>query len=303
MFSENRFGALTWAKRSALKWIAITGMALAASTAGAVVIPNAGVDTVFSIGKFQIQFDDGTLFTSGYLIDNATKIGRSDTFSHGDGTDLFDLHDVAHPNGADICTAGTTNTCTAFGAPVVDGDFTKVPAGFQGPAGTTEVHTAILDLTLKNDPNFPTIIVSLNPAFRSIGEVESLNTPAGEFPAQSFFNVFVNVTVAGIGTFYNLGTDPLLIEGTNLLGFPPSVVYLHEKVSPVDLYTDTPGGPVHVGKLLRAAHGVEVDIATFDAATRDYWVPEIDAVSGTGALSLMAGALALAGERRRRKAA
>lgn len=47
--------------------------------------------------------------------------------------------------------------------------------------------------------------------------------------------------------------------------------------------------------------GWDAQVQLLETTTPPTGVPEIDAISGTGALTLMAGALALAGERRRRR--
>ena len=54
----------------------------------------------------------------------------------------------------------------------------------------------------------------------SIGEVQSLSgtqNPANDFPAQSFFDIFVDVTIPTAGTFYNSASS-ITTYGTNLTG-------------------------------------------------------------------------------------
>lgn len=75
------------------------------------------------------------------------------------------------------------------------------------------------------------------------------------------------------------------------------------------LYTAFTGGAVDFTQVTQfsisvngtdAGNGVDLQLDLV-GTTHDNVVPEIDAISGTGALTLMAGALALAGERRRRR--
>ena len=60
-----------------------------------------------------------------------------------------------------------------------------------------------------------------------------LVSPAIDFPAKSFFDVFVDVNIGFSGAMggssidlYN--TTPLLVENNNLTGFPPNVIYTHD---------------------------------------------------------------------------
>ena len=116
----------------------------------------------------------------------------------------------------------------------------------------------------------------------SVGEVESLSgnsgDPAQDFPANSFFDVFVEVDVPALGGFPNVelvNVDPLLVESASITSFPPRVLYIHGNSSAVPLYfyADIPAFGIHRGDLFGqldlAGHGVgfrESDVAEFEAA-------------------------------------
>ena len=53
----------------------------------------------------------------------------------------------------------------------------------------------------------------------------SSGKPNKDFSARSYFDVYVDVDLPGLGTLYN--KDPLLIENDLISGFPPTVVYIH----------------------------------------------------------------------------
>src|SRR5438552_431557 len=109
--------------------------------------PPAGDDVELSIGIFRVvvepAFWDLMLGYPGYdvvnglhrlvsptLVDNATRIGRSAVHRDGDAADL---------GGTPVGTAGTI---------ISDASFSRLPPGFQGPAGTLEVHTELRSLNL-----------------------------------------------------------------------------------------------------------------------------------------------------------
>jgi len=212
-----------------------------------------GQETTSSLGIFRIVvnptfqgmmagypgYDGAGRLTSPVLNDPTTLIGRSAVHQHGDASDASGL-----PVGA----AGTI---------VSDANFTEQPPGFQGPLYTHEVHTEIRKLNMTGGSAAVRAGTSAPGAPISPGEVQSLSGASGnsalDFPAQSFFDIFVEVDLPAGGsflgaTFYN--DRALLVRNTNLTSFPPPVVYMHESSSAVPIRFKTTGpGPWIAGDL------------------------------------------------------
>lgn len=169
------------------------------------------------------------------------------------------------------------------------------PSFAEGPDGTREVHTFIESIHLTGS-GFEVKAghqAPLRPI--SAGEVESLSgnsgDPTQDFPANSFFDVFVQVDVPSLGGFPKIelvNVDPLLVQSTSITAFPPTVLYIHGNSSAVPLYfnTDILAIGVHrgdlFGQLTLAGHGVgftEADVAEFEAA-------EMEAETHNGRLPL-----------------
>ena len=141
-------------------------------------------------------------------------------------------------------------------------------------------------------PDYPMVIAgpAQGVVLPSIGIVHSIATgglPANDFPARSFFNIYVEVNLpaitgtrsAGMGIFptspsfplgamvlYNDCDSPLVIQNLNISSNPPSVVYIHGSTPAVAMrfkYTN-PGywtaGQV-AGMLTLAGHGVGLGCA------------------------------------------
>jgi hypothetical protein len=253
------------------------GSALYVSDAGAGVIyriapgfPPQGDDRTSSLGLFEIvvreEFEplldefpgydpDANTLRSPTLFDRDTIIGRSEP--HEDGS-------PADEGGTAVGTAGTA---------VADVDFVLRRDGFEGPPGTREVHTEIRRLTMTDDRLGIAIRAGTGWDLRaSPGEVESRSGASGDpnrdFPAQSFFNVFVEVDIPLLGgtplaTLYN--EEPLLVESDDLTGFPPRVLYTHGNSSPVPvLFREDNLGTWNAGDvfgwMVLAGHGVDFDI-------------------------------------------
>ncbi|HWR83528.1 MAG TPA: hypothetical protein VN285_09510 [Candidatus Deferrimicrobium sp.] len=194
-------------------------------------------------------YDGATPFrlTSSVLFDGATIIGRSNPHTHGSPAD----------GGT---TVGSANPVT-----VGDGHFTVVPLGFQGPTGRTEIHTAVASMVMTSP-------IALGPMIRAghalglplcPGEVES---KAGtDLPGQSFFDVFVEVTIPQLGTpptdAIVTNSTALLIVNDSLDSLPPTVVYIHDNSTavPVSFANSNPGywnaGDL-LGYLVLAGHGI-----------------------------------------------
>jgi hypothetical protein len=116
---------------------------------------------------------------------------------------------------------------------------------------------------------------------RSIGIVQQINNGgANDFPGQSFFDIFVELTLPPIpGTvantdfptngavLYNDASDPLLVENLDVTNLPPQVTYYHGNTTAVPVlfkYNNPPywaAGDV-LGYLTLAGHGVFTNTVT-----------------------------------------
>lgn len=268
--------------------------------------PGGGDDNTDSMGRFKIVvnpafqplmagypgYDGAGRLTSPVLYDGATVIGRSGVHGHGDAVDT---------GGATVGTAGTV---------VSDGSFAVQPSGFQGPTYTREVHTEVRYLNM-NDGAGSAVRAGTAAPGRPVspGEVQSLSgasgNPALDFPASSFFDIFVEVDLPAFGgfagaTLYN--DIPLLVENTNVTVFPPQVVYIHGNSSAVPVRFKTTGpGPWIAGDifglLVLAGHYYDAtndsaNVAILDAALASAgeapvdpqyatWAPGLTVVSNT----------------------
>ncbi|HEY6253787.1 MAG TPA: hypothetical protein VI685_27845 [Candidatus Angelobacter sp.] len=273
--------------------------------------PAAGNDVIPSLGSFRIkvvskfvnmmrscQNYDATnnILFSPTLFDPATVVGRSDPSQAG--------HDIANTpfevGAVNVGFAGIVVNKDRLLPPPTYPCFTDNPStpalGDHGPCasgtGTRKVDTEIRSLRMSNlpgssgaaitvragmhyneDPFQPTPFADI---MTSPGKVQSRsgpsNDPTRDFPATSFFNVYVKVDLPpgycganspGI-TLYN--QDPLKVVNKMLTQFPPRVVYLHDAASivPILFLTDGPPGPNGplwhrgevLGYFLLAGHGV-----------------------------------------------
>ncbi|MBI3785750.1 MAG: hypothetical protein HY270_20345, partial [Deltaproteobacteria bacterium] len=165
---------------------------------------------------------------------------------------------------------------------LADGQFTVRPSFAEGQDGTREVHTYIESIHLTGG-GFEVRAGNQAPLRPlSLGEVESLSgnsgDPTRDFPASSFFDVFVEVVVPALGGFPSVqlvNVDPLLVQSESITTFPPTVLYVHGNSSAVPLYfyADIAGIGIHrgdlFGQLTVAGHGVgftEADVPEFEAA-------------------------------------
>jgi hypothetical protein len=228
------------------------------------------------------------------MYDDATEVGYSYPHTHGS---------VADTGGTWVGTAPSTW--------ISDSNFTLLPPGFQGPAGEREVHTEVRSLHLTGLGGAAVRAGTPAPSQTpSPGEVESEATPAHigdpafDFPAESFFDVFVEVDMPACGslpamTLYN--SQPLLVVNSTLTDFPPRVIYVHGNTNAVPVYlkNDIAGwgkaGDLF-GWLVLAGHGASytdspADIAEFQATMTA--VPEIPVptpIGGIAELPSLAGA-------------
>lgn len=193
-----------------------------------------------------------TFLTSPLLYDGTTTIARSANTTEGGATML--------PMGSPYYATST-------------GTFAATPAGWNPAPGTNEVYTAVQSLNLTNlNGGGPVTSVTAGQAAPggtpiSYGEVASQsNLPTGSFPANSFFDVFVNVQVGStLGSLDLYNTAPLLVESTNLMAFPPTVLYTHDQSSgpAPELFINAPNSsdPFHAyngdpfGTIIVSGHG------------------------------------------------
>jgi hypothetical protein len=199
-------------------------------------------------------------------------------------------------------------------------DYALVPSPFSNaPPGVDEIFTEIEEMDLTgyvdtngvscSDPRVPTIHSSgiagqgggalvtvkagpgafgIGPSLplnrRSIGMVQQItNGAASDFPAQSFFDIFVEVTlppdpnaVAGYvfptngAVLYNDASDPLFIQNLSVTNLPPTATYVHGNTTAVPIrfkYSNPPywaAGDV-LGYLTLAGHGVFTNAVTATA--------------------------------------
>lgn len=230
--------------------------------------PGQGDDSAPSLGTFSIYIEPNFrpllagypgyhpasfLLISPTMSDPTTIIGRSAPHLHGSPADV---------NGTPVGTAGVL---------IADSNFVLEPAGFQGPNGTREVHTRIADFNLAGMGGLVTVRAGDAAPARPLspGEVQSLSGASGDpnldFPAESFFDVFVEVDLPPLGLFPGgtlFNAEPLLVINDELLAFPPHVVYIHGQTPavPVLFLQDDPGGDWLAGDLFGwlslAGHGM-----------------------------------------------
>src|SRR5436305_3650450 len=244
--------------------------------------PAQGDDLTTSLGSFKIQisnnfaglfagcpgFDSTTnILKSPTLYDPATLVGRSNTIRDGDANDT---------NGVAVGTAGTIVAENQL-FPPPGFPCAGVTTGCASGPGTREVHTEVRSLKMTSGPvavragvwyNNPT--TATPPTRISPGEVESHSGPGGapanDFPASSFFDVFVRVDVPACGTggfpgatLYN--SAPLIVKNPNLTVFPPRVVYLHDTSTAVPILFLNANPPLWnaddiLGYFVLAGHGI-----------------------------------------------
>jgi hypothetical protein len=263
----------------------------------------------FSIGVCQLVVDPSFAFlfapsttypgyspgsgvlTSPVMFDGNTMIGESATYDFS--TQSFPVT-VGTP-------AGVLPYPPSYGSISGYSDYSLIPSAFSSaPAGIDQIFTQIEDLNLQafnsqsgvtNEcpdsrvPNFytPTVfsvvagpmeIANLPLNRRSIGMVQQITPGPSDFPGQSFFNMFVQVTLPPVPTtvsindfpgsgavLYNDATDPLLIINDDVTSVPPAATYIHGQTTavPIKFLTGNPpywaAGDV-LGYLTLAGHGV-----------------------------------------------
>jgi len=246
---------------------AFTGAGTSTLTIKSFSFPPVGDDVAPSMGQFRVVVEPrfwqmmssypGFAVVNGVhrlvspvLNDRNTLIGRSSIHRDGDAGDI---------SGLPVGTAGTI---------ISDANFALSPPGFQGPAGTQEIHTEVRSLNMTEGP--VAVRAGTFAPSRPIcaGEIQAFpNAEEGLFPGDSFFNMFVEVDLPLLGTLYN--TDPLMVENSGVDCFPPRVVYLHKHTGPVMMkFKADDTQPVkrwlagdNFGWLVLAGHGINFDSA------------------------------------------
>jgi PEP-CTERM motif-containing protein len=225
----------------------------------------AGTDTTQSLGQFSIVVNpafsaqvaanfasnynaSANILTSPLLYDPTTTIDRSSTTTVGS---------AAYTNGL---TVGSPANGTVKASSIA-----VLPTGYNPPAGEDTVFTQIHSFNLSGPGGFSATAgaaASDQPA--SVGEVVSnatgagIGNPSSDFPARSFFDIFVDVTVPGVGTFNN--STPLIVDNNSITSFPPVVIYTHGNSTAVPLMFEAgnvfgePAGTVF-GLVTLAGHG------------------------------------------------
>jgi len=235
--------------------------------------PGKNDDTTSSLGSFKIQiatnfqaavngcqgYDPTTkIWTSPTLFDGTTLIGRSDVLTDGSPADL---------NGVPVGTANTVVSENMLSAPPGWPCLGATPCA--AAPGTNEVHTELRKLNLSAlactaPPARPVVRAGTAysaPIKISPGEVESHAAPCGgpDFPASSFFDMFVQVDLPACGALPAATVQnnlPLIVKNNNLTAFPPKVIYIHDQSSSVPVVF-APGGPFAgqtLGYLVLAGH-------------------------------------------------
>jgi len=221
--------------------------------------PGPGPESTGSFGSFKILVDPSLahLFTGCPGWDATSRILSSPL--------LYDPSTVIQVNAATTESAGHPHLTSPFPNP---------------PGTTREVLTQIQTLNLATYPPVPpanSVSVRVGTAASSApasrGEVESESpsgNPANDFPAQSFFDVYVQITLPACGTggftgatLYNRSPNhPLIVSASNLTSLPPTVVYEHNASSEVPILFYTPGKgwkkDEFVGCIILAGHMVGV---------------------------------------------
>jgi hypothetical protein len=200
----------------------------------------------FSVGAGSAVF--GGVATSGPPImgEAIARYAAPTTFPAA-GTDkfeslatvTFDLGCTGNPaNQVDIPLAGDT-TVKRLAPNDADGD------------GRKQIPIEIISLSLQGimpttgDP----VLMRENANLHSLGMVED-RTPGGQnFPADSFFDVFTELSLDG-GQTWMYTQDPVRMQNARILGIPPIGSEYRSAGGPWDVFQ----GPTPVGCIVRAVH-------------------------------------------------
>jgi len=217
-------------------------------TAESASFPAAGIDNTTSLGKFSIDVVGSFIG----IVSNMSLQLSSDGFTWNSNTDVLTSPLLYDPS-----------TQIYHGTPYASAN--------NGPIDTVNTKIVSFDMSGAGGTSILAGSKAID-APASIGQVTSLpsNNPAGGFPAKSFFDIFVNVTLPGLsdGFLYNRSNSPLLISNPSISSFPPNVVYIHGNSSAVPIYLHDPqinaSNDVLFGYLTLAGHGVGYTNSTAD---------------------------------------
>jgi hypothetical protein len=224
-------------------------------------------------GHFRI-YHNGT-FTSPTLYDPGTRIGRSDAF---------------YPNSA-IDFAGALAGRAPGRTYVTQSQLVLHPSWPGPPPGARVVHTFLKSMSLADSftGNYGfTVKAGMQAPTRPVcaGQVEGGSATA-DFPANSFFNVYVVVNLPASALMPALelvNVDPLLVQHTNIASFPPHLVYYHENITAVPIYFNKAvtlhnpltGADIQVhrgdlfGQLTLAGHGISFSSVEIEAFQTEF---------------------------------
>lgn len=242
------------------------------------IVPNSPLGTLTVTRRKGLKlYKKGGTFTSPTLFDFQTRIGRSDSFVVGSPAE----------------TLGTIAGQAPGRTYVKQGQIVLHPTWAPPVDGAREIHTFLKSMNMTDQLTthlgFSVKAGMLAPK-RPVcaGQVEGGGT-GNDFPANSFFNVYVQVTIPGGGgmpTLELVNVDPLLVQQTNINYFPPHVIYQHENPAAVPVYFNTntiihdpksgqdifvPRGTLF-GQLTLAGHGVNfssVEVEPFQVEFED----------------------------------
>lgn len=138
-----------------------------------------------------------------------------------------------------------------------------------GGDGRYFVETEIVSMELTGASSIGTIIVRQSPRNRSLGEVRQQQVGV-DFPADSFFDVFVEIELVDLGMTAENAFDPLRL-GATLSALPPAEgdEYRTRDTTPVGIQTVGEGR--QIGRIVDALHiprppGAPAATATVEAA-------------------------------------
>ncbi len=244
------------------------------------------------------------ILTDPVMYDGNTVIGESP--SH-----------VLPASGSIVVGTPSLYPSPAYGNVQAYSDYSLIPAPFaSAPAGFDEIFTQIKQMNLVgyvetngsscSDPRVPgqhsgtagqgagpQVTVKAGPGGMGIGSSLPLNrrsigivqqtTLGNDFPAQSFFNVFVEVTLPRVpftvadtdfpatgAVLYNDVSNPLLIENLSITNLPPEATYVHGQSTAVPIRFKSVHPPFWaaddvLGYLTLAGHGVFTNVVTASA--------------------------------------
>lgn len=129
--------------------------------------------------------------------------------------------------------------------------------------GTRVVDTEIVSMSMTGQFMGFDVELRINPEVSSVGEVRA-NGPTSDFPADSFFDVFFEVEIEGVGVLVNL--EPFRVEAAGLKALPPVFdTYTHPPTPQIPLVMKGTAGPVVATVQGESSHG-PVQRPTFSIA-------------------------------------